>query len=1143
MKSIPVVLLWGQRHGCRFFNPKILPILLFFALCISSGLTAQPLPWSDPATWGGTKPVAGDEVVIPDTLHILLDEDTPGLGSLTINGILEFDTQDLNLTSDWILVQGELWIGSDTIPYAHQATITLTSTDTSENIMGLGTRGILVRGGRLEMHGTPPAVPWTKINAHAPAGSTSLTLMENVGWQVGDQVVIAPTDYYNAGNGASITQRATLTQVDTSQLTIGDPLNAHRWGLLQYATNDGMSLVDSNLVSPPADSGYTPLVLDERAEVGNLTRNIVVRAPSDAAWNDLGFGCHIIIAKSGNSPDSIGMAHINGVEVRRGGQRGRLGRYGFHCHLLSSIITDTLPDAAGQYFRNSVINESMSRGIVLHGTSGFELSNNIIYSTRGHGIFTEDAVERRNVFDGNLVLHVRNPDSGFQLKNHEAGLAQNASRGSSGFWISNPDNITTGNTAADCGTNGFWLTFPPHPWGPHINFPMIPNRIRFGVFENNTAHSNGLEGVMLDWAESDAQGNVFPLQYISTTDGANPSWPWPTIRRFTLGGYKTWKNGAHGIWDRAVTPDNWEIVSADNCGRYFAGSGANGLIARSLVVGTSLNHLMNGTDRPNFTGEVVPAAFATYHSAFDIQDNIAVGFPEVDSTKSGMFATEDYYLRPVEKGQMRNTGNLTVGSHPGVKLMAPYDYFALAGALWDPQGAWGGTAGDWFVYDTPFYTYDQTPTEVPPGAVSGGVLVEGPFYGFNHFVVNLANDRMQDFMEIQTARLDENFDTVGTWTVVEAQPNWALGHMRHFAAHQNGYYTLHFPSIAEVNDIGLTVSNMHTTDDTLLLAIEYSGNYAIGQVYTSSIYNYLSPGHTTAGSYANKHVYTAVDSLQAVIDSPGGETYWHDQANGIVWIKIQGGIEQVWDPGDYPPYSNELLYWEFNLRVWGTPVLQLQMNAFLEGPYNAANGNMRYDLATAALLPTTEPFTDLGFTHLAGGGGEMSSQDTFAANQITDWVFVELRSAVVPDSVLATRSALLQNDGDIVDMDGISPVLFTGQPPGEYYVALRHRNHLGIMTGAALSLGNVPTTIDFTTAATATYGTGARIDLGNGVMGMFAADLDASGTVDAADRSAAWNDRNLTGYQNTDTDLNGVTDAADRSAAWNNRNRVQQLAQ
>jgi hypothetical protein len=266
------------------------------------------------------------------------------LGSLTIIGTLEFLEEDLTLISDWIMVHGTLQVGTESEPFTHNAIITLTDDDMEEDIMGMGTRGIMVMGGRLELHGTPPDVVWTKINAHAPAGSTSLQLIENVDWVANDQIVVAPTDYYLAGNNASVSQPIVLTAAAGNALTLATGLNAHRWGLLQYATTNGMSLSPTNLLTPPVadtDSTTTPLILDERAEVGHLTRNIVIQAPDDALWQDNGFGAHVMIMGQGAE------AHLNGVEIRRGGQRGMLGRYPFHWHMLSYAGTQTLEDATG----------------------------------------------------------------------------------------------------------------------------------------------------------------------------------------------------------------------------------------------------------------------------------------------------------------------------------------------------------------------------------------------------------------------------------------------------------------------------------------------------------------------------------------------------------------------------------------------------------------------------------------------------------------------------------------------------------------------------------------------------------------------------------------------------------------------------
>lgn len=1099
-----------------------------------TSFSAMPMLWSEPATWGGTKPVAGDTVTIPAGMHVLLDEDTPPLAGLTIEGILAFDQQDLELTAGWVMVMGEFHIGSELSPFAHQATITLDANDPNENIMGMGTRGLLVMGGLLELHGTPPAVPWTKINAHAPAGSNSLSLMETVDWSAGDQVAIAPTDYFEAGpTGNSITQRLGLTAVSGNSLSLDGNLNAFRWGLLQYANTTGMSLVNDSPVTPPAPMGITPTVLDERAEVGNLTRNIVIQSPDDGLWQTQGFGCHIMVMREGMEQ---GVAHVNGVEIRRGGQRGRLGRYPFHWHMLSYEGAQTLADATGQYFRTSVVNESAHRGVVIHGTNGVEVSDNVVFDVRGHGVFFEDAAERRNLVDGNLVLHVRNAIT--PLKQHETG-----ERGASGFWMANPDNTVTNNTAADCGTNGFWLAFPTNPWGLCFNVPIIPNRLLFGAFDSNTAHSNRLEGIFLDRPEIDNDGNIasHAISYISTTDGQNPQWPWNTLQRFSLGRYVTWKNSGHGIWDRGVWPDNFECVSADNCGRFFAGSGAEGMIERCLVVGTSLNHLMNGTDRPNFTGEVPPAAFATYHSAFDIRHNIVVNFPAVDNTSSGAFATNDYYVRPVDKGQVRNVDNLVIGSHVGVKLEAPFSYHAFAGALWDPHDNWGGDPSEdnFYVYDTPFFTFGQTPTIVQPStAVSGGVLVEGPFYGVNDFIVNNANLEYEDYMAIHVERLDNGLNTVGTWQLTDGPPGGFLAHMRHFAAHPSSYYELDFPSISPVYDVAVAVENMLTDNDTLILGVEFSGSFQVEALYTSTFSQYMNLNH---GIYRND--YSAVPDLDSLLASPG-ETFWQDAANDRVWLKLVGGVQQWFNPGDFPATADEELYRMFRLRIYGEPV-RVAPKLFLQGAYNGTN--MNDYLRTGVHLPLDEPYAALGFTHVGNGGGERFDVNAyyFEGNDApVDWVFLELRDSLNPATVIATRSALVQRDGDVVDLDGLSPVAFQGVLPGNYYLAVRHRNHLGAMSANTFSLSAVATSIDFTSMLT--YGTNAQTDLGSGIMGLWAGDANGNGAVNAVDRNLFWRPQNGQPFQypssSADWNLNGSVNAADRNLFWRlNNGRVQQL--
>ena len=77
---------------------------------------------------------------------------------------------------------------------------------------------------------------------------------------------------------------------------------------------------------------------------------------------------------------------------------------------------------------------------------------------------------------------------------------------------------------------------------------------------------------------------------------------------------------------------------------------------------------------------------------------------------------------------------------------------------------------------------------------------------------------------------------------------------------------------------------------------------------------------------------------------------------------------------------------------------------------------------------------------------------------IVDWIFIELRSPSDSTQVVATRSCLLQRDGDVVDLDGVSPVDFPGVSGNQFYIAIHHRSHLAAMTRKT----DVTKLIDFT---------------------------------------------------------------------------------
>ena len=230
------------------------------------------------------------------------------------------------------------------------------------------------------------------------------------------------------------------------------------------------------------------------------------------------------------------------------------------------------------------------------------------------------------------------------------------------------------------------------------------------------------------------------------------------------------------------------------------------------------------------------------------------------------------------------------------------------------------------------------------------------------------------------------------------------------------------------------------------------------------------------------------------------------------------------------------------LTVFGDALMSLlvDVKVFLQGPYNTATGLMSRNLST----PNEDPYAGLGYT-LVGSGGEMVAQSTLnrlGPDAIVDWVFVEIRDASSFTTVLATRSALLQSDGNVVDLDGVSKLQVNNLPVGNYYIVVRHRNHLDLMTPGSIPLERtLGATVlhDFTAglAYGSTSSLNAQKDLGMGLFGMFEADFNQDGIINAADRSIAWNIRNQTGYLSEDSNFDGVCNAAERSQVWNNRNK------
>ncbi|MBK9276096.1 MAG: SprB repeat-containing protein [Flavobacteriales bacterium] len=154
----------------------------------------------------------------------------------------------------------------------------------------------------------------------------------------------------------------------------------------------------------------------------------------------------------------------------------------------------------------------------------------------------------------------------------------------------------------------------------------------------------------------------------------------------------------------------------------------------------------------------------------------------------------------------------------------------------------------------------------------------------------------------------------------------------------------------------------------------------------------------------------------------------------------------------------------------------LNVKVFLEGAYVTSTGTMRDDLRANALVPITDPYPAMGLYTSPAPHVAVLDPAVLAVtgdDAIVDWVRLELRDPLDPSVIKAAKHVLVQRDGDVVDLDGVSPVGFFGSV-GTHHVVVRHRNHLACMTLDPVAMTSAPVSVDLTDAATTTFGTNAR---------------------------------------------------------------------
>ena len=279
---------------------------------------------------------------------------------------------------------------------------------------------------------------------------------------------------------------------------------------------------------------------------------------------------------------------------------------------------------------------------------------------------------------------------------------------------------------------------------------------------------------------------------------------------------------------------------------------------------------------------------------------------------------------------------------------------------------------------------------------------------------------------------------------------------------------------------------------------------------TGPVTSYVYEGFQTWRNYWTQGIVEAVSSGAPMFDQnkrmvghmlDGGQTC----SNAATTPTYCAKFSESWDGSSA---STRLRDWldpantttqlnGYDPNAASNPAVKVRVRAMLEGPYDGTSQLMNATLRTNGLVPLNEPYTNIGYPHVGGGGGESTTGSVLAVNTtnaIVDWVVVELRNKNNSSQVLATKSALIQRDGDVVATDGTSDVSFN-MPVDQYFIAVRHRNHLGIMTSTAQPLSSTATLIDLSSSSALLFGGANAAKTVGSRKVMFAGDVNSDGTI------------------------------------------------
>jgi len=215
---------------------------------------------------------------------------------------------------------------------------------------------------------------------------------------------------------------------------------------------------------------------------------------------------------------------------------------------------------------------------------------------------------------------------------------------------------------------------------------------------------------------------------------------------------------------------------------------------------------------------------------------------------------------------------------------------------------------------------------------------------------------------------------------------------------------------------------------------------------------------------------------------------------------------------------------EISARVGEVDFVFAKAKVFLQGRYQADVNNMTTSLNDGGHIPLSSPYSEAARTVAS------------IPNGATDWMLIQLRSNY-DGAVVSQQSVFLKADGSLVEPDGTAENIgLLNVVNGNYYILLRHQNHLAVMSAAAQALNRTGATLyDFSIGANL-YGSAGATLLEENVYGMWSGDINQDGQITTSDYTLWYNSARAgdSGYQITDVNGDGQVTTSDYTIWYNN---------